>query len=133
MGTNSDTVMQQWHHAMKNREIDALDPILADEVEFVSPIVHSPQKGIALTKKYLLGAMHVLMAGDSFYYSREVIGKNDAMLEFHTMIGDVEINGVDMLQWNDEGKLTEVKVMIRPLRAVNAIHEAMGAMLQKLS
>jgi len=59
-----------------------------------------------------------------------VAGPHDAVLEFQVEIDGVAVNGVDMIRWNDEGRIVDFKVMIRPLKAINLIHQRMAAMLQ---
>ncbi len=118
-----------WHQLLKQRDARGLDGLLADDAVFISPVVHKPQVGKAVTKAYLAAAFKVF-GNDSFRYVRELRSDRDAVLEFELEIDGVSINGVDMLKWNDAGKVTEFKVMLRPLKAVNLIHEKMGAMLQ---
>ena len=120
-----------WHHLVKTHNPAGLDDLLAEDAVFLSPIVHSPQRGKALTRAYLHAAFEVFF-NDSFRYVRELIGENDAMLEFETMIDGVLVNGVDLIKWDAAGKITEFKVMLRPLKAINLIHERMGEMLQRL-
>ena len=96
---------------------------------FLSPVVHTPQRGKALATMYLAGAVKVF-GNDSFRYVREIVGDSDAMLEFETEIDGILVNGVDILRWNDAGRIVEFKVMLRPLKAVNLIHAKMAAMLQ---
>ena len=95
---------------------------------FFSPVVHTPQRGKALAQAYLAAAFQVFF-NPSFRYVREIIGPSDAMLEFETEIDGVLVNGVDIIKWNESGKVVEFKVMIRPLKAIGLIHERMGAML----
>jgi hypothetical protein len=78
---------------------------------------------------YLAAAFKVL-GNETFRYVRELRSERDAVLEFELEIDGISINGVDMIKWNDAGRVTEFKVMLRPLKAVNLIHEKMGAMLQ---
>jgi hypothetical protein len=92
-------------------------------------VVHRPQVGKSITKKYLSAAFQVFF-NESFRYVRELKGDRDAVLEFELELDGIVINGVDMMKWNDAGKITEFKVMLRPLKAVNLIHQKMGAMLQ---
>jgi len=66
----------------------------------------------------------------TFRYVREIVGPSDAMLEFETEIDGVLVNGVDLIKWNDAGEIVEFKVMLRPLKAINVIHQRMAAMLQ---
>ena len=86
-----------WHHLVKTRNPAGLDnDLLAEDAVFRSPIVHSPQRGKALTRAYLHAAFEVFF-NDSFRYVRELIGQNDAMLEFENMIDGVLVNGVDLI------------------------------------
>ncbi len=120
-----------WHDLVKSRDAGKLAALLADEVVFHSPVVHTPQRGKAITLLYLQGALHVLNNGH-FRYEREIVGPRDALLEFTTEIDGVHINGVDLIRWDDRGQIVDFKVMVRPLKAVNALHQKMGEMLQKL-
>ena len=117
-----------WHHLVQTGDPSGLDRLLADDAVFISPIVHSPQHGKALAKAYLSAAFKVFF-NPSFRYVREIIGSSDAMLEFETEVDGILVNGVDIIKWNDAGQIIEFKVIIRPLKAVNVIHERMGAML----
>lgn len=118
-----------WHALVKSRDPGGLDALLADEVVFHSPVVHTPQVGKAITMLYLSAALQVFGA-PSFRYVREVAGPQDAVLEFTLELDGIEVNGVDMIRWNEQGRIVEFKVMLRPLKAVNLIHQKMAAMLQ---
>lgn len=117
-----------WHELAASKNSDGLDALLADEAVFISPVVHTPQRGKAITRAYLSAALHVF-GNPSFRYVREIVGAQDAMLEFETEIDGIVVNGVDILKWNEAGQVIEFKVMLRPLKAVNLIHEQMGRML----
>jgi hypothetical protein len=118
-----------WHQLVERQDAAGLDALLDDDAVFHSPVVHKPQVGKAITQKYLAAAFQVFF-NDSFRYVRELKGERDAVLEFALELDGISVNGVDMIKWNDAGKITEFKVMLRPLKAVNLIHEKMGAMLQ---
>lgn len=118
-----------WHQLVKDRNAQGLDSLLAEDAVFHSPVVHSPQVGKTITKKYLAAAFYVF-CNESFRYVREVTSDRDAILEFQVEIDGISVNGVDMIKWNDAGKIVEFKVMLRPLKAVNLIHQKMAAMLQ---
>jgi SnoaL-like domain len=117
-----------WHRLVRERDVQGLDGLLAADAVFYSPVVHTPQVGKASTKMYLTAAFHVFF-NESFRYVRELSDKRDAVLEFEVELDGIAINGVDMIRWNDAGKITEFKVMLRPLKAVNLIHQKMAAML----
>jgi hypothetical protein len=124
--------IETWHRIVENRDVLGLDALLADEAVFHSPVVHTPQVGKSITKKYLAAAFHVFF-NESFHYVRELQGARDAVLEFEVELDGITVNGVDMIKWNDAGKITEFKVMLRPLKAVNLIHQKMAEMLQAQS
>lgn len=124
------TAISHWHNIVRTRDASGLGELLADDVVFYSPVVHTPQVGKAITSVYLSAAVQVFGNG-SFRYVREIIGESDAVLEFETEIDGVTVNGVDMIKWNADGKIFEFKVMIRPLKAINLIHQKMGEMLQR--
>jgi hypothetical protein len=123
--------LQAWHQVVQSRDTRLLDGLLADDVVFHSPVVHTPQRGKAITTQYLAGALHVLNNG-TFRYEREIAGERDAVLEFTTEIDGIQINGIDLIRWDDSGRITDFKVMLRPLKAVNIVHQKMGEMLQRL-
>jgi len=134
--------LAKWHAHMKGELDGGLDELLHDDCIFYSPIVFSPQKGKALTKLYLGAAGNTFNEGDSeksvgkpkskFKYIKEVISGDHAVLEFESEIDGKYINGVDIISFNDEGKIVEFKVMIRPLQAINTMHEKMKAMLETM-
>lgn len=119
-----------WHRIVDERKPDELNQLLADDVVFYSPIVHTPQRGKQITTLYLTAASQVFF-NDTFQYVREVASDTDAFLEFTTEIDGIHVNGVDIISWNAEGKVTTFKVMVRPLKAINLIHQMMAKMLEQ--
>lgn len=126
----SHAVLKTWHHLLRERNAAALPALLAEDAVFHSPVVHTPQRGRAITAAYLGAALKVL-GNDSFRYVREIVGTHDAVLEFETTIDGIVINGVDLIRWNDQDQITDFKVMVRPLKAINLLHQLMAAQLQK--
>lgn len=123
--------LAKWHQIVASRDPAQLDELLAEDCVFYSPVVHSAQRGRALTRLYLVGAMHVL--GDDFRYVKEVVSDCHAVLEFVCVVDQLEVNGVDIMTFDSEGRIVEFKVMLRPLKAINAVHAKMRAMLDQLS
>ena len=121
-----------WHEFVLRRDPGLLEKLLADDVVFHSPVVHMPQRGRAITLLYLRGAMQVL-GSPAFRYEREIRGERDALLEFETEIDGITINGVDLIRWDDAGRIVDFKVMVRPLKAMNILHQKMGELLAKPS
>ncbi len=142
-----ESTIEKWHNHLRGKHPGGLDDLLADDVVFLSPVVFTPQNGKEITKAYL-NAAFVTLGGDdgekerraadaaagkaSFGYTKQVLSGNHAVLEFETEMNGKYVNGVDIITCNDEGKIVEFKVMIRPLQAVNAVHQAMAAMLAQM-
>src|SRR5208282_4887896 len=126
-----ENTVAAWNKLLETKDAAGLDDILADNVVFHSPIVHTPQEGKPITKLYLTAALYVFNNG-SFKYLRKIISGNNAVLEFTTTIDGITVNGVDMITWGADGRITDFKVMIRPLKAINLIHKMMSEMLQKI-
>ncbi len=119
-----------WHAYMESGgDADLLAGLLSEDPVFHSPVVHTPQAGKAKVMLYLLSAAKVL-GNDSFRYVREVVEGNDACLEFTAEIDGIHVNGIDLIQFDDAGKIKDFKVMVRPLKAVNKLWEMMAAQLQ---
>ena len=123
--------LERWHEIIKERKPELLDEILAEDCVFLSPVVHTPQRGREITKLYLTGAMHVL--GHGFRYEKEVVSPQHAVLEFVCEIDGITVNGVDIMSFDADGKINEFKVMVRPLKAINLLHAKMGEMLEALA
>lgn len=118
-----------WHQVVQTRDLKDLDALLSDGVVFHSPVVHTPQRGKAVTTQYLAAAFRVFF-NETFRYVREIAGDRDAVLEFQVEIDGISVNGVDMITWDATGQIVDFKVMIRPLKAINLIHQKMAALLQ---
>lgn len=117
-----------WHQILETRDVDLLDQLLAENAVLISPVVHTFQRGKAITKKYLTAAMRVF-GNEHFHYVRKTYDEQGAILEFETEIDGIHVNGVDLVKWNEDGQIYEFKVMVRPLQAVNKIHQKMGEQL----
>lgn len=125
----SHQALETWHRLVRTQDLAGLHTLLAEDAVFHSPLMHSPQRGRKLTAMYL-GAAFRVFCNPTFRYVREIVGESDAMLEFETEIDGILVNGVDVIRWNDTGQIVDFKVMLRPLKAINLIHQKMAAMLQ---
>lgn len=121
-------VVDRWLAVINDGRIDDLDDLLADDVVFYSPAVFTPQQGREKTSAYLRAAEQVFSTAD-FRYVEMWFGDDSAVLEFAAVLDGVTVQGIDMLHWNDEGKLTSVKVMVRPLKALQALMPRMAELL----
>jgi len=125
------SVIERWHAFLAGgHDPAALDALLADDVVFYSPAVFSPQEGRAKTAMYLNAAAKVF-AGTDFRYVGEWSAERSAVLEFAATIDGIYVNGVDMITWNDEGRIDSFKVMMRPFKGLQAIMPLMAERLQQ--
>ena len=122
-------VIERWRDMMAGFSHDGLFELLAEDCIFWSPVVHTPQRGRDITYLYLSAASQVF--SDDFCYVSEMVDGSRAVLEFTCAIDDIQINGVDIIQIRDR-QISEFKVMVRPLKAVNKVHERMMRMLETL-
>jgi len=133
-----EAVLEKWHRLVQGADDVALEDLLAEDVVFYSPIVYTPQRGKDLTALYLNAALQTLPGDESlgddkrFRYTKQVIGSDAAVLEFETTVDGKYVNGVDIIRCDATGRIIEFRVMLRPLQAVNRVHERMRAMLETL-
>jgi hypothetical protein len=123
------STLDTWHRMVRTGDASALPALVAEDAVFYSPVVHSPRQGRDQMVMYL-GAAFKVVRNPSFRYVREIVGERDAMLEFETTMDGVQVNGVDIITWNEAGKIVEFKVMIRPLKGINIVHQKMLEALQ---
>lgn len=158
-----EPVIEKWHAHLRGELPGGLDELLDDDVVFFSPIVYTPQEGKALTTMYLQAASHTLpgdgaaalASADSegaatsaggavdagagaerpgrFRYTKQVLSGDTAVLEFETSVEGTYVNGVDIIRCNDQGRIVEFRVMLRPLKAINLVHAQMKAMLESMA
>jgi len=122
-------VIQRWIDIIENGRTDGLEALLAENAVFYSPAVFTPQEGRATTLAYLTAAVKVL--GDSsFRYVGQWFADRSAVLEFAADLDGIHVNGVDVIHWNDDDEIVEFKVMLRPLKALQAVMSAMAELLQ---
>jgi len=140
-----DAVIEKWHAHLRGQLPGGLDELLDDDVVFYSPIVYTPQEGKAITKLYLQAAGQTLPGDEAtrgearsddkpgrFRYTKTVTSGDTAVLEFETTVDGKYVNGVDIMRCNDEGRIVEFRVMIRPLQAINLVHAQMKATLERM-
>ncbi|MEI6486060.1 MAG: nuclear transport factor 2 family protein [Sphingomonadales bacterium] len=128
--TTAAAHLARWHAYIEKPDHQILWDMLHPDAVFESPVVHTQQQGREIVFKYLASADKVL-GGPGFHYLGEWLGDNSAILEFANVINGISVNGIDMISWNDAGQITHFKVMVRPLKAIQMVHQMMGEMLQK--
>ena len=137
-----EDVIAKWHANLRGQLPGGLDELLDDDVVFYSPIVFTPQEGKAITKLYLQAAGQTLpgdprgssapSTSSAFHYTKEVLAGDTAVLEFETTVGGKYVNGVDIIRCNEQDRIVEIRVMLRPLQAINLVHQQMAAALERM-
>ena len=123
--------LAKWHEYMASRgDLTLLGAMIADDAVFHSPVVHTPQVGKAKVMAYL-GAAAQVLGGDGFAYVRELVDGNHVLLEFSNELDGIHVNGIDLIEFDDAGKIKDFKVMVRPMKAMNKLWELMAAQLEK--
>ena len=117
-----------WHESVEKNDLAAFEALITDNAIFESPAIHAPQHGKAMVSMYLRGALHVLNNG-SFRYVDEWLAPRSAVLEFEAKVDGLHVNGVDIIRWNDDDRVTHFKVMVRPFKGLTALMAAMKALL----
>jgi len=127
---DSTAALARWHDVVRSRDGAGLPALIAEGAVFRSPAVHSPQEGRDTVVGYLTAAFTVL--GPELTYEREWLAEDSAVLQFRTTVGGLDVSGVDIITWDDDGQIIDFTVMIRPVKALNAVIEHMGAELLRM-
>ena len=130
--SKAKNLIHRWHEVIESDDLKMLDKIIADDAVFSSPVVFKPMEGKEITMMYLHAAGQSFNM-EKFKYTKEIHDDMNSVLEFETYIDDISVNGVDMIEWNEDGKISNFKVMIRPFKAVQKVQEKMIEALESLS
>ena len=128
---NAKTLIKKWHKVIESNNLELLNEIIADNAIFSSPVVFKPMEGKEMTMMYLHAAGESFNM-EKFEYTKEIHDGMNSVLEFETYIDEISVNGVDMIEWNEDGKISNFKVMIRPYKAVQKVQEKMIEALDNL-
>lgn len=128
--TGVETGLLRWHAVASSKDPSGLPAMVAEDAVFRSPAVHAPQVGRDLVVAYLTAALTVL--GPHFRYQRSWRSDTGAVLEFFTRLDDRDVQGVDIIEFTDQGLIRDFTVMIRPQSALTKVVEHMGAELLRM-
>lgn len=125
---NALASLSQWHQMIANADLHALPELLAPDVVFRSPMAHTPYPGAAVVAMILTTVFGVF---EDFKYHRELATADglNVVLEFSANVNGKELKGIDMIRFNEQGKIVEFEVMVRPLSGLQALGEQMGQRL----
>jgi hypothetical protein len=127
---DSSAALARWHAVVRSRDAAGLRALVAEDAVFRSPAVHTPQEGRDTVVGYLTAALTVL--GPHLAYEREWLGEDSAVLQFRTEVGGLDVHGVDLITWGEDGLITDFTVMVRPAKALQVVIEHMGAELMRM-
>ena len=130
--SKAKNLIHKWHEVIESDDLMMLDEIIADNAVFSSPVVFKPMQGKEITMMYLHAAGQSFNM-EKFKYTKEIHDDMNSVLEFETYIDDISVNGVDMIEWNEDGKISNFKVMIRPFKAVQKVQEKMIEALESIN
>jgi len=115
--------------AAESKDFSRIQELAAEDVVFRSPVVFKPYEGLDAVAFVLSGVVQVF---EDFRYVDQVETGSTAVLVFQARVGDRELDGVDILRFDDDGQITELVVMVRPMSGINALAEAMQRKLSEL-
>lgn len=126
---STPATLRRWHDLVASPDPAVLHDLLAEDAVFRSPAVHAPQEGRERVQTYLWAALGVL--GPTLTYVEQWHAEHSAVLRFTAVVDGLDLDGVDLLTWDPEGRITDFTVMVRPLRGLQALVAAMGAELSR--
>ncbi|PAU63892.1 polyketide cyclase [Pseudomonas sp. PIC25] len=120
--------LQHWHGMIDRRDLSALPELLAESVVFRSPMAHTPYPGAAVVSTILNTVLQVF---EDFRYHRQLATADglSVVLEFSARVNGRELKGIDMIRFDEQGKIVEFEVMVRPMSGLQALGEEMGRRL----
>ncbi len=130
--SKAKNLIHKWHEVIQSDDLKMLDEIIADDAVFSSPVVFKPLEGKEMTMMYLHAAGQSFNM-EKFKYTKEIHDGMNSVLEFETYIDDISVNGVDIIEWNEDDRICNFKVMIRPFKAVQKVQEKMIEALESLN
>lgn len=120
--------LNQWHEMIRMADLQALPNLLDPQAVFRSPMAHTPYPGAPVVTMILNTVFNVF---EDFRYHRELATADglNVVLEFSAKVAGKELKGIDMIRFDEQGKIVEFEVMVRPLSGLQALGEEMGRRL----
>lgn len=125
---NAAESLKRWHEMIRTGNLKSLPKLLDPNAVFRSPMAHSPYPGAQVVTMILSTVCNVF---EDFKYHRELATADglNVVLEFSAKVGAKELKGIDMIRFDESGKIVEFEVMVRPLSGLQALGEEMGRRL----
>ena len=126
MSNHAQAFLETWHEAIAKNDVNLLKDIVADDARLLSPAFYSPKEGQQMV---LIILATVITVFEDFTYTKEWVDENELILEFTATVNDKRLKGIDRIALNDEGKLVEIEVLVRPLNSLMELAQEMGKKL----
>ncbi|MDC0664228.1 nuclear transport factor 2 family protein [Marinobacter sp. SS21] len=129
LSPSAQATLDQWHQILERNAMEELDPLIADDIVFRSPVAHSPYPGRAAIKLVLKNVNQVF---ENFCYHRSFVSDcgSSVVLEFSAEVKGKALKGIDMLRFDERGKIREFEVMVRPLSGLQALGAEMAKRME---
>lgn len=124
MAADVGAFLEKWRAAVDADDHDKISALLADEMTFYSPVIFTPSSDRAYIDAIL---QFVAESISDFTYVEEYKQENGAALVFAGKVGELKVEGIDLFKLDDEGRVIELKVMLRPLNTVMLLAQNMKA------
>lgn len=120
--------LQRWHRFVAARDLSRLPELLHPQAVFRSPMAHKPYPGAQAVNLILNTVLQVF---EDFTYHRELASADglNVVLEFSARVGERELKGIDMIRFDEAGRIVDFEVMVRPMSGLAALGEEMGRRL----
>lgn len=126
MAFDGKTRLQDWHALIESKDSSRLGDFLADDIEFYSPVFWKPKRG-KMAAFIILST--VIQVFEGFAYERQWLNGREWALEFRAQVRGLAVKGVDLMTFDDEGKIVRFEVLLRPQNGLQALGEEMGQRL----
>ncbi len=122
---NAAASLQRWHNMIEQRDVSGLPEMLDSKVVFRSPIAHNPYPGAPVVAT-ILGT--VIQVFENFTYHRELASEDglSVVLEFSAEVKGRQLKGIDLIRFDEQGRLVDFEVMVRPMSGLQALGEEMA-------
>jgi hypothetical protein len=127
MGVDAGAFLERWHRIVAEKDVAALSELLAEDVSVGAPPYWTKVRGRKIVE-HLLGIIIETIEG--FTYHREWLEGSELALEFTGRVGDLDLQGIDLISLDEEGQVRNVDVLVRPVNAVITLQKIVGPRME---
>jgi SnoaL-like domain len=130
LDANARETLDKWHRMVATGDLSGVAALCAPEAVFRSPVAHTPYRGAGLVAAFLQQAVQAF--SDFRYHRTFTSGERDVVLEFSAKVGDKELKGIDMIHFDEAGRIVDFEVMVRPASGLQALGVEMARRMTPL-